>query len=588
MERQAWFLTLIQRRSPARFALHPSLSTRRARLWHSHGHVAVSRIADPENRLRHLLEANVAVASEASLDDVLQKTVELAARLVDARYAALGVLDRTGSHLDRLITTGMDDSTRARIGDLPSDHGVLRILLREARPIRVADVTKEPHFFGFPPGHPPMRSFLGVPIFVRGVVYGDLYLAEKEGGEFTEADEEIVTLLAAQTGITIEKVQIHEGAVHWIHQLEALDELTHSVLEKREDMSRLLELVARRMRELIRARGVLLSIPAPSGGLRVAAAEGEGVADLVGYDLLSDSKHARVFTRGKSERVDSVLEDPEFDQVVARRVGAVAALLVPLAFHDKPTGVVSAFNKNGPDPRFTDDDLRLAEALATRAALAVHLSERVARETVDAILEAQEAERSRIARELHDETGSALTAVLLGLAAIDAATTLPEAHQASTALRETAKGTLENVGRLAFALRPAALDEFGLVPALKDLSNRLEEQGGPKVELEVDLPADARLPAKLETTVFRITQEALTNVVKHAEAKTVRIIFVCRERSVILTVEDDGRGFAREQVAGAGLGLVGMRERVASVKGALDIESKRGAGTRLTVEIPLA
>jgi two-component system, NarL family, sensor histidine kinase DevS len=527
----------------------------------------------------------MAVGSEASLDDVLQRTVEVAARLVAARYAALGVLDRTGSHLDRLITTGMDDATRARIGDLPSDHGVLRILLREARPVRVADVTKEPHFFGFPPGHPPMRSFLGVPIFVRGVVYGDLYLAEKEDGEFTEADKEIVTLLAAQTGITIEKAQIHEGAVRWIHQLETLDELTHSVLEKREDMSRLFELVARRMRELIRARGVLVSIPVPSGGLRVAAAEGEEIADLVGYGFLPDSKQARVFTRGKSERIDSVLEDPEIDQVVAHRVGGVAALVVPLVFRDKPIGVVSAFNKNSPDPRFTDDDLRLAEAFATRAALAVHLSERVARETVDAILEAQEAERSRIARELHDETGSALTAVLLGLAAIDAATTLPEVQQASTALRDTARSTLENIGRLAFALRPSALDEFGLVPALKDLSGGLEEQGGPKVEL--DLSPGRRLPAKLETAIFRITQEALTNVVKHAEAKTVHIRLACRERSVVLAIEDDGRGFARKPVTGGGLGLVGIRERVASVNGALEIESKRGAGTRLTVEIPL-
>jgi signal transduction histidine kinase len=548
----------------------------------------VSRIADREKRLRHLVEANVAVGSEASLDDVLQTTVEVAATLVVARYAALGVLDRTGSHLERLITTGIDDTTRARIGDLPSDHGVLRVLLREARPVRVADVTKEPHFFGFPPGHPPMRSFLGVPIFVRGIVYGDLYLAEKEDGEFTAADEEIVTLLAAQTGITIEKVQIHEGAVHWIHQLEALDELTHNVLEKREDVSRLLELVARRLRELIRAREVLISVPAASGGLRVAAADGEGGADMLGYGVPSESKLARVLARGKSERIDSVLEDPEVDQVVARRVGGVAALFVPLVFHERTIGVVSAFNKNGPDPRFTDDDLRLAEAFATRAALAVHLSERVARETVDAILEAQEAERSRIARELHDETGSALTAVLLGLAAIDAAATLPEAHQASTALRETARATLENVGRLAFALRPAALDEFGLVPALKDLSGSLEEQGGPKIELDLDLPTGKRLPAKLETAVFRITQEALTNVVKHAEARTVRISFAWRERSVVLRIEDDGDGFSTAQVAGGGWGLVGMRERVASVNGALDIESKRGAGTRITAEIPVA
>jgi signal transduction histidine kinase len=539
-----------------------------------------------ETRLRELAAASVAVGSGASLEDVLQRTTEVAARLVGARYGALGVLDRTGAHLERLITTGIDEATRARIGELPSDHGILRILLREARPVRVADVSKERHFFGFPAGHPSMRSFLGVPIFVRGVVYGDLYLAEKDGGEFTEADEEIVTLLAAQTGITIEKVQIHEGATHWIRQLEVLDELTRSVLEER-DLSRLLELVARRLRELVGARAVLISLPASSGGLRVVVADGDDLADVVGYTMPSASKHARVLGRGKSERVDSLLADPEVDQVLAGRVGGVTALLIPLIFDERAIGIVSAFNKTGPDRRFTDDDVRLAEAFGTRAALAVHLSQRVARETVDAILEAQEAERSRIARELHDETGAALTAVLLGLAAVDGASTLPEAREASAALRKNATTALANVGRLAFALRPPALDEFGLAPALKDLARALEERGGPKVELEIDLPPGTRLAAKLETAVFRITQEALTNVVKHAEATTVRITFACGERSVALAIEDDGRGFSHTREADSGFGLVGMRERVASVNGALDIDSSHGAGTRLAVEIPL-
>jgi signal transduction histidine kinase len=541
---------------------------------------------DREARLRELAAASVAVGSGASLEDVLQRTTEVAARLVGARYGALGVLDRTGAHLERLITTGIDEATRARIGELPSDHGILRILLREARPVRVADVSKERHFFGFPAGHPSMRSFLGVPIFVRGVVYGDLYLAEKGGGEFTEADEEIVTLLATHTGITIEKVQIHEGATHWIRQLEVLDELTRSVLEER-DLSRLLELVARRLRELVGARAVLISLPASSGGLRVVVADGDDLADVVGYTMPSASKHARVLGRGKSERVDSLLADPEVDQVLAGRVGGVTALLIPLIFDERAIGIVSAFNKTGPDRRFTDDDVRLAEAFGTRAALAVHLSQRVARETVDAILEAQEAERTRIARELHDETGSALTAVLLGLAAVDGASTLPEAREASAALRKNATTALANVGRLAFALRPPALDEFGLAPALKDLARALEERGGPKVELEIDLPPGTRLAAKLETAVFRITQEALTNVVKHAEATTVRITFACGERSVALAIEDDGRGFSQTREADSGFGLVGMRERVASVNGALEIDSSRGAGTRLAVEIPL-
>jgi signal transduction histidine kinase len=550
--------------------------------------MAIRRIVDQEMRLRQLIDASVEVGVAASLDDALHRTVEVAARLVAARYGALGILDRSGSHLERLITTGIDDATRARIGVLPSNHGLLRVLLRDGRPVRVADVTKERRFLGLPPGHPPMRSFLGVPIFVRAVVYGDLYLAEKDGGgEFTEQDQEIVTLLAAQIAITIEKMQIHEGAIHWIRQLEALYDLTHSVLEER-DVPRLLKLIAYRLREMIGAGGVLIALPAPSGGLRVAAADGEGVANLVGYVIPPESKHGRVFARGKSERIDSLLEDPEVNQVVAHRVGGVTALIVPLIFQEKAIGVVSVFNKNGPDPHFTDHDLRLAEAFGDRAALAIHLSERVARETVDAILKAQEAERSRIARELHDEMGSALTAVLLGLAAIDGAPALPAARQASNALRETARSALESVGRMAFALRPSALDEFGLAPALAALGRGLEEQGGPKVVCEIDLPVGLRLPAELETALFRITQEALTNVVKHAEAKSARIMLTRRERSVVLVVEDDGRGFSPVQSTSGGFGLVGIRERVTSVQGALDIDSKPGAGTRLSIEIPLA
>jgi len=209
------------------------------------------------------------------------------------------------------------------------------------------------------------------------------------------------------------------------------------------------------------------------------------------------------------------------------------------------------------------------------------------RETVDAILQAQEVERTRIARELHDETGSALTAVLLGLEAIDAATSLEEARQASAALRQAARSTLENLGRMAYGLRPPSLDVFGIGSAIRELGGALEAQGGPKVKVDVNVGRGERLSASLETALFRITQEALTNVIKHAKANSVRIVLVRRERSVVLRVEDDGRGFAHELVPRDRLGLVGMRERTASLGGVLDIESAPSAGTRLTVEIPL-
>jgi signal transduction histidine kinase len=183
--------------------------------------------------------------------------------------------------------------------------------------------------------------------------------------------------------------------------------------------------------------------------------------------------------------------------------------------------------------------------------------------------------------------GSALTAVLLGLTAIEGAATLGKAREASEQLRNTARSTLENVARMSFDLRPSGFDEFGLVSALRGLSGGLEERGGPKVELTLDFPAGERLPARVETALFRVTQEALTNVVKHAEASVVRLGLGLREQSVVLTIEDDGRGFPAAQAANGGFGLVGMRERVASLSGALDIESQRGAGTRLTIEIPL-
>jgi signal transduction histidine kinase len=146
---------------------------------------------------------------------------------------------------------------------------------------------------------------------------------------------------------------------------------------------------------------------------------------------------------------------------------------------------------------------------------------------------------------------------------------------------------LEGVARLAFALRPSALDEFGLVSALKGLVDALEHQGGPNVAFDADLPPDVRLPSRVETVVFRITQEALTNVVKHAEANAAHVTLSRRKRSVVLIVEDDGHGFSQAQVRAGGFGLVGMRERVASVDGAIEIESGCGDGTRLTVEIPV-
>jgi signal transduction histidine kinase len=294
-----------------------------------------------------------------------------------------------------------------------------------------------------------------------------------------------------------------------------------------------------------------------------------------------------VLERGRSERVDSVLEDPEIDQNVARRLAVSSALYVPLVVQGRPIGVVVAHDKQGSDPRFNDEDIRLTEVLASRAAIAVDLAERVSRDAMRRVVEAQEQERARLARELHDETGQALTSILLGLKTLEEAVGTDEARAGAGALRELVVGTLREVRRLAVELRPAALDDFGLVPALERLVDAFRESSGIDVALEARIGGD-RLGSEVETTLYRIVQEALTNVVKHAAATRVSISLVRKDGSISAVVEDDGRGFSVDESRADALGLVGMRERAALLGGRVSIESARGRGTTLAVEVPVS
>jgi signal transduction histidine kinase len=545
-------------------------------------------VTEVSDRWRRLLAAGIALGSELTLDALLQRVVETAAELTGARYAALGVIDRSGQTLERFLTTGIDEETHAAIGDLPRGRGILGVLIREARPLRIADIAADPRSAGFPRNHPAMHTFLGVPILLRGVAYGNLYLTEKEGGgEFTEEDEELTELLAAQAAVAIENARLYESSTRWLRQVESIDEIGNALVGELE-LERLLELVARHLRELVDARVVLIALPASPDALEVAAADGDGADGLLGTALqLADSKSGRVLERGRSERVDAVHDDPEIDQASARRLGVSSGLYVPLVVQGRPIGVVIAHDRQGgADPRFTDDDLRVAEALAARAAVAVDLSDRVSRDAVRRVVEAQEAERARLARELHDETGQALTSMLLALKPLEQAVDAPEAKQAVDGLRELVVTTLQNVRRLAVELRPAALDDFGLSAALERLAATISEQSGTQVDLEARL-GERRLAAEVETTLYRIVQEALTNVVKHAAATRASVTLTRKGASVLAVVEDDGRGFDVAAAGNGGLGLVGMRERLALLGGRLTIEASPGSGTTLVAEVPL-
>jgi signal transduction histidine kinase len=546
----------------------------------------VSAVSSNENRLRALVETGVAITSELSLDALLQRLVESASELTGARYAALGVIDPSGTALERFLTTGIDAETEAAIGDPPRGRGILGVLIREATPLRLHNIADDARSVGFPPNHPDMRSFLGVPIHLRGVAYGNLYLTEKTDGEdFTDEDQELVELLAAQAAVAIENARLYEAATGWSKQLESLNEVGNA-LATETDLDRLLDLVARRLQELLDARLVTVLLPSGEDELRFAAVAGDR-AELAGTTIgRSTSKTGRVLERRQSERSASVLDDPDVDHEAMRLLGARSGLWVPLLVRGRAIGVLAAHDKLGADVRFTDTDLRLAETFATRAALAVDLSERIAQDALRRVVEAQELERRRLARELHDETGQALTSILLGLKGLEERTGDEASREAAQELRELVVSTLQDVRRLAVELRPTALDDFGLVAALERLADSFAEQTGISVDFQTAL-ADERLPAEAETALYRIVQESLTNVVKHAKARRVSVLLARREGSVKAVVEDDGRGFDPAELGDDGFGLVGMRERLALLGGRLEVESGPEAGTTIAAEVPV-
>jgi len=536
-------------------------------------------------RLRGLVDAGIALSSELSLDALLQKLVETAAELTGARYAALGVIDRTRSGLERFVTTGIDEPTRSEIGDPPHGRGILGVLVGDATPLRLHDIADDPRSVGFPPGHPPMKTFLGVPVLLRHVAYGNLYLTEKlDGGDFTEDDEELVRLLAGQAAVAIENARLYESATRWSRQLESLNEVA-SALVSETSLVPLLGLIASRLRELANASLVMIALPASDGTMVVTAAEGENAQEALRRpEIAQRSKTRAVFERKRSERVNSILDDPEIDQQSARRWGVTAGMWVPLVVRDRAVGVIAVHDKLGADPRFTDEDLRLAEGFAVRASAAVELSERVQRDSLRRVVEAQELERRRLARELHDETGQALTSILLGLKAVEDARSGEQRDEAAADLRQLVVSTLQDVRRLAVELRPKALDDFGLLPAVERLAQTFTEQVGIEADVEASL-GDTRLPAEVETALYRLVQEALTNVIKHSRARHVSISLVRRTRSVSAVIEDDGVGFT--EPSRDGIGLIGMRERVGLLDGRLEVESRPDHGTTIVAEVPL-
>ena len=541
-----------------------------------------------EQRLRTLIAAGRALVSELDLETVLERLLQVARDLTGARYAALGVLDPAKERLEQFITAGIDAETHRQIGDLPHGRGVLGLLIREPNPLRLPDVSAHPESYGFPPGHPVMRTFLGVPVRIRGEIYGNLYLTEKDSGaEFDAHDEEAIVVLADWAAIAIENARLYQGAEQRRQQLERAVrglEVTTTIARAvggETDLDRVLELIVKRGRALIEARSLAILLE-EGGELVIRSTAGElGAPAVDGRVPIEGTVPGEVFRTGVVERVPDVSARQMTEYLKLVGGDATSAIVAPLVFRSRPLGVLIALDRLADGPKFGREDESLLLAFAASAATAVHTATSVAHERLAHALEGVEQERRRWARELHDETLQALGGLQMLLSSAQR-TDDPAARD--RALRDAAghiAQEVRNLRSLITELRPAELDELGLASALEALAERRAAADGLKVQLDVD---SARLDSNVESTVYRVVQEALTNAAKHAGATHVMVRVAHANGAVEVEVRDDGGGFDPAHPP-AGFGLVGMRERVELVRGKFTVESQPGAGTTIRASI---
>jgi len=549
-----------------------------------------------EKELRDLLEVGRALVADLDLESVLQHVLETARELTGARYAALGILDERKEELERFLYLGIDDETRRLIGPLPRGRGVLGELIRRPEPLRLHDVTQHPRSYGFPPGHPQMTSFLGVPIVIRGEAFGNLYLTDKVRGDFDTGDEQAAVILAEWAAIAIDNARLYQAVERRrgelervVRGLEATATISRAVGFET-DLELVLELIVKRGRALIEARSLTVLLEQPDGSLKVVAAAGETaeeVADVViaGEGTLASS----VLTASAPERVPS-LADRVGHGLEAVAGHATSAIVVPLGFRGRARGVLVALDRAQGSPVFDSDDEHLLTSFGASAAIAIATAQSVETERLRHSMRASEAERQRWARELHDETLQELGGlkVLLESARV---TNRPEVLESAVGKAvEQLELSIGGLQALITELRPAALDQLGVKPALEALISRTTATSGLEISARIDLASNGgreptRLSTEMESTIYRLAQEALTNVVKHAEADRAWVEVSEDEQQVVVTVRDNGTGFDPDQPSG-GFGLVGMRERADLANGRLLIDSSAGHGTTVRVVLP--
>ncbi|MFC5751400.1 GAF domain-containing protein [Actinomadura rugatobispora] len=532
------------------------------------------------DRVHALLEAVVSIGGELDLETVLRRITEAATTLVDARYGALGVISEEGERLVQFITVGVGEEEIEAIGHWPHGLGILGLLIKDPRPLRLPEIADHTESYGFPEGHPPMHTFLGVPIRVREEVFGNLYLTEKAGGgRFEEEDEVIVTALATAAGVAIENARLYEETRRRERWLEASAEVSTALLSGT-DPHEVTALVAQRARQIAEADLAMVALAeGPGGEFVVAGADGDRAAELAGLRIPIDHAIAgHVYSGGSAVRLEDgrgvaegvpALSDPELGPL----------LVVPLGLGASARGVLSVVNRPG-GAVFSGSAQRLLEAFAAQAAVALELADRRRDAERLALLE----DRDRIAKDLHDTVIQRLFATAMTLMS---AIKITEKRDVAGRIQRSVDDldeTIRQIRSTIFALQTTADDRQSVRSRLHGIVDDAAERLGFAPSQRFDGLLDTDVPEDIAEHLLAVVQEALSNVARHARATRAAVTVHVGGDELVLRVEDDGVGVP-EDVRRSG--LRNMEERAHGLGGAFSIESRSGGGTVLRWSVPL-
>lgn len=534
----------------------------------------VARVQDlvaAEERVRALLDAVTVIGGDLDLHATLQRVTAAAAHLVGARYGALGVLDSRGDGLSDFITWGVDEDQRAAIGALPRGHGILGLLISDPRPLRLHDLKEHEQSYGFPANHPPMDTFLGVPVRGRAGIFGNLYLTEKEGGgDFTEDDERAVVALANAAGIAIENARLFEQTHRRERWLEATADIQQTLLHER-DRAVVLGLVATHGREVAGADLAFIVLETDDGPLKVEAVSGN--TDLLETQLPRTGPLLDVLDHGATVRLAAGVPLPGAPE-------ARQALLVPFT---GPGGVGGALVVAATSPHDgvwpLDDEVDAMRGFAAQAAIALDRAQ--AREDRAAL--AVFSDRDRIARDLHDLVIQRLFATGLSLQGSARLITKPEVQQRIHDSVDDLDATIRDIRTTIFALSHDQ-QSTDLRAQVGEIVAAATTSLGRAPYLRMDGPLDSSVPDDTRPHLLAVLVESLSNVARHADATGVDVRVAVDGGQVVVEVTDDGRGFTP---TGRESGLANMRHRAEQIGGRCDIQSVAGEGTTVRWSAPL-